>query len=62
MQALFAAPKLVVPYAFTGRPAEYRIYETGENGSFGFFSFIDEVLVSFSDGGRFPLEQILSGG
>jgi hypothetical protein len=62
VQALFGAPKHVVRYAFLGRPAEYRIYETGENGSFGCFTFIDEILVGFSDGGRFSIEQILSGG
>jgi len=60
-QALFGAPKHSVSYTFMGQPAEYRIYETDRNGSFACFDFIDEVLVGFSDGGRLPLNQILSG-
>jgi hypothetical protein len=61
-QALFGAPKHSVSYTFKGQPADYRIYETGPNGSFARFDFIDDVLVGFSDGGKTPLEQILSGG
>jgi hypothetical protein len=61
-QALFGAPKHSVDFTFKGRPAEYRIYETDRNGSFACFDFIDEVLVSFSDGGRIRLDQILGGG
>jgi hypothetical protein len=61
-QALFGTPKLSVPHTFKGQPAEYRIYETGRDGSFACFDFIDEVLVGFSDGGKTPLDQILSGG
>jgi len=61
-QALFGAPKHSVSYTFKGQPAEYRIYETGREGSFGCFDFIDGVLVGFFEGGRMPLEQILSGG
>ena len=61
-RALFGAPKLLVPYSFKGRPAEYGIYEIGKGGSFGCFTFIDDVLIEFADGGRLPLDQILSGG
>jgi len=61
-QALFGAPKHSVPFTFKGQPAEYRVYETDRNGSFACFDFIDEVLVDFSDGGKIPLDQILSGG
>ena len=61
-QALFGAPKHSVSYTFKGHPAEYRIHETDQNGSFACFDFIDEVLVGFSDGGKIPLDQILSGG
>ena len=62
VQAAFGAPKLSVPFTFKGHPAEYRIHETDQNGSFACFDFIDEVLVGFSDGGKIPLDQILSGG
>ena len=61
-QALFGAPKHSVPYTFKGQPAEYRIYETGRDGSYGCLDFVDDVLVGFSEGGRVPLDQILSGG
>ena len=62
VQAMFGEPKMRVPYSIKGRPAEYRIYETASNGSFACFTFIDDVLVGFADGGRLPLDQILSGG
>ena len=62
VQALFGPPRLSVPFTFKGHPAEYRIHETDQNGSFACFDFIDEVLVGFSDGGKIPLHQILSGG
>jgi hypothetical protein len=62
VQAMFGEPKMRVPYSVKGRPAEYRIYETASNGSFANFTFIDDVLVGFADGGRLPLDQILSGG
>jgi hypothetical protein len=62
VQAMFGEPKIQVPYSIKGRPAEYRIYETESNGSFACFTFIDDVLVGFADGGRVPLDQILSGG
>ena len=62
VQAMFGEPKMRVPYSVKGRPAEYRIYETASNGSFARFTFIDDVLVEFADGGRLPLDQILSGG
>ena len=62
VQAMFGEPKMRVPYSVKGRPAEYRIYQTASNGSFACFTFIDNVLVEFADGGRLPLDQILSGG
>jgi outer membrane protein assembly factor BamE (lipoprotein component of BamABCDE complex) len=61
VQAMYGEPKMRVPYSVKGRPAEYRIYETASNGQFACFTFIDDVLVGFADGGRFSLDQ-LSGG
>jgi hypothetical protein len=62
VQALFGTPRLRVPYSFKGRPAEYALYETAQDGSFGRFTFIDGVLCEFEEGGRIPLDQILNGG
>jgi hypothetical protein len=62
VQAMFGTPKLLVPYIFKGHPAEYGVYETAPDGSFGRFTFIDDVLCEFEDGGKTPLGQILTGG
>ena len=62
VQAMFGEPKMRVLYSVKGRPAEYRIHETASGtGRFACFTFIDDVLVGFADGGRFSLDQ-LSGG
>ncbi|MBV9563786.1 MAG: hypothetical protein JOY90_25575 [Bradyrhizobium sp.] len=61
-QAMFGEPKMRVPYSVKGRPAEYRIYQTASDGQFACFTFIDDILVGFADGGRIPLDQILNGG
>jgi hypothetical protein len=62
VEAMFGAPRMSVPYSFKGQPAEYRIHETEPGGSFACFTFVDDVLVEFVDGGRVPLDQILGGG
>lgn len=63
VDSMFGSPRMAVPYSFKGRPAEYRIHETGRGGSFTCFTFVDGVLVRFVDGGRVPpLDQILGGG
>jgi hypothetical protein len=61
VQAMFGEPKMRVPYSVKGRPAEYRIHETASTGRFVCFTFIDNVLVGFADGGLLSLDQ-LSGG
>ena len=62
VQAMFGEPKMRVPYSVKGRPAEYRIHETASGtGRFASFTFIDDVLVGFADGGRLSLDQ-LGGG
>jgi len=61
IQGLFGPPKHLVDYTFKGRPANYRIYQTDEDGSFGSFTFVDEILVEFAGGGRTPLSQVLDG-
>ena len=61
VQALLGEPKMRVPYTVKGRPAEYRIHETASNGRFACFTFVDDVLGGFTDGGRFSLDE-LSGG
>jgi len=55
VQAMFGEQKMRVPYTVKGRPAEYRIHETASNGRFVCFTFIDDVLVSFADGGELSL-------
>jgi len=62
IQARFGTPKLLVDYTFKGRPANYRIYQTNEDGSFGCFTFVDGVLIEFAGGSEIPLSQILNGG
>jgi hypothetical protein len=62
IQARFGTPKLLVDYTFKGRPANYRIYQTDEDGSFGSFTFVDGVLIEFAGGSEIPLSQILNGG
>jgi hypothetical protein len=62
IQVLYGTPKLLVDYTFKGRPANYRIYQTNEDGSFGSFTFVDGVLIEFAGGGEIPLSQILNGG
>src|SRR5215469_9841581 len=52
----------LVDYTFKGRPANYRIYQTDEDGSFGSFTFVDGVLIEFAAGSEIPLSQILNGG
>src|SRR5262249_30609219 len=47
IQGLFGPPKHLVDYTFKGRSANYRIYQTDEDGSFGSFTFVDEILVEF---------------
>ena len=61
VQAMFGEPKMRVLYSVKGRPAEYRIQEMASIGRFACFTFIDDVLVGFADGGRLSLDQ-LSGG
>jgi hypothetical protein len=61
IQALFGTPKLLVDYEFKGRPANHRIYQTNEDGSFGSFTFVDGVLIEFGGGGTTPLSQVLDG-
>jgi hypothetical protein len=58
---MFGEPKMRVLYSVKGRPAEYRIHETASNGQFACFTFIDEILVGFADGGRLSFDQ-LNGG
>ena len=62
VEVLFGAAFMSVPYSFKGRPAEYRIYETGQGGPVGCFTFVDGVLVEFADWGRVPPDKILGGG
>ena len=61
IQALFGTPKHMVDYTFKRRPANYRIYQTNEDGSFGSFTFVDGVLIEFAGGGGTPLSQVLDG-
>ena len=61
VQAMFGEPKMRVPYGVKGRPAEYRIHETASTGQFACFTFIDDVLVGFAEGGPFSFSP-LSGG
>ena len=61
MQGFFGPPKHLVDYTFKGRPANHRIYQTDEDGAFGSFTFVDEILVEFAGGGRTPLSQVLDG-
>jgi hypothetical protein len=49
-----------VDYTFKGRPANYRIYQTNENGSFGSFTFVNGVLIEFARGNT-SLSQVLDG-
>jgi hypothetical protein len=61
LRAQLGAPKLEVGYPFKGRHAEYAIYETNPDRSFGRFTFIDGVLTEFADSGNTPLRQVLDG-
>ena len=62
IQGLFGPPKHLVDYTFKSRPANYRIYQTDEKGSFVSLTFVDGVLIEFRGGGKIPLSQILNGG
>jgi|SRR5579871_4392379 len=58
VQAMFGEPKMRVLYSVKGRPAKYRIHETASTGRFVCFTFIDNVLVGFADGGPLSLDEL----
>jgi hypothetical protein len=61
VETLYGERKLHVRSTFKGHPVDYAIYETGPDGSFARFTFIDGVVTEFADGGRVPLSQVLDG-
>ena len=61
VRALYDDPKLRVHYSFKGHPADYAIFEAQPGRSFARFTFIDDVLTEFADGGKTPFSELLHG-
>jgi outer membrane protein assembly factor BamE (lipoprotein component of BamABCDE complex) len=61
VQTLFGVEKMRVDYSFKGKPAAHMIFETSPGKSFARFTFIENVLTEFADGGATPLSLVLDG-
>lgn len=61
VQTLFGVEKMRVDYSFKGKPAAHMIFETSLGKSFARFTFIENVLTEFADGGATSLSLVLDG-